>query len=61
MKKVDYKVITHHDRETFDKIVSDFLNEGYQLHGSAQLSRHSGSSYNYFTQAIVKYPKKQEQ
>lgn len=61
MKKTDYKALVHTDRELFDKLVTEYLNLGYQLHGSVKLSRNSASSYVYFIQAVVKYPKIKEQ
>lgn len=49
----DYKVIVNSVRETFDKLVTQYLNEGWYLHGSAKLTISPGGT-PYFTQAIIK-------
>jgi len=52
MKK-KYEIICHNERESFDKIITTYLNRGWELVGSLNMTiAPSGTAY--FSQAVIK-------
>jgi hypothetical protein len=58
MKNQAYKLLIHTDRNTFDELVTSYLNAGYELCGSHVLTFTPGGSV-YMSQAVIKTNKKE--
>lgn len=52
--KRKYEIICHNERETFDKLITQYLNLGWELVGNLNMT-FSPTGTPYFSQAVIKY------